>query len=239
MERLLDTKDAAEFLNVSAMTIRRWTNSGKLKCYRVGGKRERRFHMSALEELLHDSQNHSLKPLGFRGQKAPDGSHMTHFYSGNNEALGVSIPYLLEGAKRGEDLLVVMPPERSRELLANLDRQKHPIATWFKSGRLTVTAGMDSPEKMIRYLGEFATKTPKFRVVGDMIWTVRKGWDLAALSALERASNFMPPIGNGLLLCQYSLDDFSGQHVMMASELHPHTIYKGRLEKSPYYEHTE
>ena len=96
MERLLDIKDAAEFLNVSEMTIRRWTNSGKLKCYRLGGKRERRFHMSALEELLHDSQNHLLKPLGFRGQKAPDGSHMTHFYSGNIEALGVSMPYLRE-----------------------------------------------------------------------------------------------------------------------------------------------
>jgi len=39
MERLLDIKDAAGFLNVSAMTIRRWTNSGKLNCYRVGGKR--------------------------------------------------------------------------------------------------------------------------------------------------------------------------------------------------------
>ena len=239
MERLLDIKDAAEFLNVSEMTIRRWTNSGKLKCYRVGGKRERRFHMSALEELLHDSQNHRLKPLGFRGQKAPDGSHMTHFYSGNIEALGVSMPYLLEGAKRGEALLVVMPPERSRELLENLGRQTHSVATWLKSGRLTVSAGMDSPEEMIRYLGEFATRTHEFRVVDDMTWTVLKGWDLAALSALEQASNFMPPIGNGLLLCQYSLEDFSGQHVMMASELHRHTIYKGRLEKSPYYTHIE
>jgi len=239
MERLFDTKDAAEFLNVSEMTIRRWTNSGKLKCYRVGGKRERRFHKSDLEELLHDSQNHRLKPLGFRGQKAPDGSHMTHFYSGNNEALGVSVPYLLEGAKRGEALLVVMPPERSRELLENLDRQKHPVATWRKNGRLTVTSGMDSPEEMIRYLGEFATRTHKFRLLGDMIWTTLKSWDLAALSALERASSFMSHGENGLLLCQYSLDDFSGQHIMMASELHQHTIYKGRLEKSPYYARME
>ena len=237
MERLFDIKDAAEFLNVSEMTIRRWTNSGKLKCYRVGGKRERRFHKSDLEELLHDSQNHPLKPLGFRGQKAPDGSHMSHFYSGNNEALGVAVPYLVEGAKRGEALLVVMPPERSRELLENLDGQNHPVATWRKNDRLTVTAGMDSPEEMIRYLGEFATRTHKFRVVGDMTWTALKGWDLAALSALERASDFMPPIGNGLLLCQYSLADFSGQHIMMAAEFHPHTIYKGKLEKSPYYAH--
>jgi hypothetical protein len=32
------------------MSIRRWTNSGALKCFRVGGKRERRFHMTELEE---------------------------------------------------------------------------------------------------------------------------------------------------------------------------------------------
>jgi len=239
MERLFDIKDAAEFLNVSEMTIRRWTNSGKLKCYRVGGKRERRFHKSDLEELLHDSQNHSMKPLGFRGQKAPDGSHMTHFYSGNNEALSVSVPYLLEGAKRGEALLLVMPPERSRELLENLDGQNHPVATWRKNGRLTVTAGMDSPEEMIRYLGEFATRTHKFRLLGDMIWATLKSWDLAALSALERASSFMSHGENGLLLCQYSLEDFSGEHIMMATEFHQHTIYKGRLEKSPYYTRIE
>ena len=165
----------------------------------------------------------------------PDGSHMTHFYSGNNEALGVSIPYLLEGAKRGEALLVVMPPARSRELLANLGGQRHSVATWLKRGRLTVTEGMDSPREMIRYLGEFATRTHKFRVVGDMTWTVRKGWDLAALSALEQSPTLMPPVENGLLLCQYSLEDFSGEHIMMASELHRHTIYKGRMKKSPYY----
>jgi CTP:phosphocholine cytidylyltransferase-like protein len=45
----------------------------------------------------------------------------------------------------------------------------------------------------------------------------------------------MPPKENRLLLCQYSLEDFSGQYVMMASEFHQHTIYKGRLEKSPYF----
>ena len=237
MERLLDTKDAAEFLNVSEMTIRRWTNSGTLKCYRVGGKRERRFYITDLEEFLQDSQNHRLKPLGVGGQKAPDGSHMTHFYSGEQEAFGVSVPYLLEGAKRGEVLLAVMPPEKSRELLTNLNQQRHSVATWLKSGRLTVTAGMDSPEKMIRYLVEFAAGTDKFRVVGDMNWAVRKGWDLVAIRALEQALTLMPPVENGLLLCQYSLEDFSGEHIMMAAELHRHTIYKGRLEKSPYYAH--
>ena len=239
MEHLLDIKEAARVLNVSEMSIRRWTNSGKLNCFRVGGKRERRFLMRDLEEFLHDSQDRPLKPLGIGGRNVPDGSHMTHFYSANEDALRVSIPYLLEGIERDEALLVVMPPERSRELLENLRQQTDSTANWHKSGRLTVTAGMDSPEEMIRYLREFASGSHKFRVLGDMVWAVQKGWDLAALSSLERASNLMPPTASGLLLCQYSLEDFPGRHIMMASELHTHTIYKGKIEKSPYYEHVE
>jgi transcriptional repressor of dcmA and dcmR len=69
MERLLDVKDAAEFLNVSEMTIRRWTTSGKLRCYRLGGKRERRFHMRELEEFLQGLQSDRLKPLGVGGHR--------------------------------------------------------------------------------------------------------------------------------------------------------------------------
>ena len=45
----------------------------------------------------------------------------------------------------------------------------------------------------------------------------------------------MPPVKNGLLLCQYSLDEFSGAYIMMAAEVHKYMIYKGRMEKSPYY----
>jgi len=39
MEHLLDIKEAAQVLNVSDMSIIHWTNSGKLNCYRVCGKR--------------------------------------------------------------------------------------------------------------------------------------------------------------------------------------------------------
>jgi excisionase family DNA binding protein len=43
MEKLLNVKQAAELLNVSEMTVRRWTNAGLLACFRIGKKRERRF----------------------------------------------------------------------------------------------------------------------------------------------------------------------------------------------------
>jgi transcriptional repressor of dcmA and dcmR len=237
MEHLLNIKEAAQVLNVSEMSIRRWTNSGKLNCYRVGGKRERRFHMSDLEEFLHDSQNHSLKPLGIGDHKVPDGSHMTHFYSGKEEALGLSVPFVIEGFRHGEVVLVVMPPERSRVLLANLEHQGHPVAMSLKSGRLQVSEGMDSPEEMIRYLAGVMKKASQFRLVGDGMWAIRKGWDSAAFRALEEAGSSLRPREGKLFLCQYSLEHFSGSQIMMAAELHDQIIYKGKLEKSPYYAH--
>ena len=41
VEQLLNMKQAARMLNVSAVSLRRWTNAGKLACLRVGPKRER------------------------------------------------------------------------------------------------------------------------------------------------------------------------------------------------------
>jgi transcriptional repressor of dcmA and dcmR len=160
---------------------------------------------------------------------------MTHFYSGRDEALGVSTPYVIEGLRCGEVVLVVMPPERSKELLANLERQGHSGAMGLERGQLYVSDGMDSPEEMIHYLASFTKKTGQFRLVGDGVWAIRKGWGLAALRALEEAGNSLRSREGKLFLCQYSLEDFSGAHIMMAVEAHTHVILKGRLEKSLYY----
>src|SRR2546430_14839626 len=52
---LLDIAQAAALLHVSPMSLRRWTNSGRLPCFRVGGRRERRFRRADLLALLERS----------------------------------------------------------------------------------------------------------------------------------------------------------------------------------------
>lgn len=49
---LLDVHEAARFLRVSETSIRRWSDSGKLKCYRVGEAKHRRFALKDLKEYL-------------------------------------------------------------------------------------------------------------------------------------------------------------------------------------------
>ncbi len=51
-EKLLTIAEAASLLNVSKMTIRRWTNNGKLACSRIGPRKERRFLLSDLQKVL-------------------------------------------------------------------------------------------------------------------------------------------------------------------------------------------
>ena len=51
-QKLLTIAEAAALLNVSKMTIRRWTNSGKLACSRIGPRKERRFLRTDLQKLL-------------------------------------------------------------------------------------------------------------------------------------------------------------------------------------------
>src|SRR6266487_2431543 len=48
-QRFLTIAEAAEFLHVSETSLRRWTNSGYLRCFRVGVRGERRF---LVEDLL-------------------------------------------------------------------------------------------------------------------------------------------------------------------------------------------
>lgn len=116
MNQLLNIKEAADVLNVSEMTLRRWTNAGSLHCYRIGGKRERRFRIQDLEDYLEKGsariEKSSETLLGFGGFTVPDASHVTHLSLETPEALQVGTSYVFEGLHKGEAVLLVAPAER-------------------------------------------------------------------------------------------------------------------------------
>jgi len=51
-EPLMTVGDVAQFFKVAPATVRRWTDSGQLKCYRVGSKKERRFEKKDVLDYL-------------------------------------------------------------------------------------------------------------------------------------------------------------------------------------------
>ena len=49
---LLTLEEAARYLGASKISLRRWTNDGRLACHRIGVRRERRFDIHMLNDFL-------------------------------------------------------------------------------------------------------------------------------------------------------------------------------------------
>lgn len=50
--RLLTVNEVAEMLRVHPNTVREWERGGRLRSYRLGGRRDRRFDPEEIEEFL-------------------------------------------------------------------------------------------------------------------------------------------------------------------------------------------
>ena len=52
MEPMLTVSDVAHLLNVHINTVRRWSNQGILKSYRIGSRGDRRFQQEDITRFL-------------------------------------------------------------------------------------------------------------------------------------------------------------------------------------------
>ncbi len=59
IEPMLTTSEVARILNVHINTVRRWSNQGALKSYRIGSRGDRRFRKDDVDALF--SGNDELK----------------------------------------------------------------------------------------------------------------------------------------------------------------------------------
>jgi len=53
-ETMLTARQVADFLQVNISTIRRWSNKGILKSYRVGPRRDRRYRQEDVLSFVHE-----------------------------------------------------------------------------------------------------------------------------------------------------------------------------------------
>ena len=61
--RLLTIQEVAEHLRASEATVRRWTRTGRLRCYRLGGSEGRRlFSAKHVEEFLARHETEAAAP---------------------------------------------------------------------------------------------------------------------------------------------------------------------------------
>jgi transcriptional repressor of dcmA and dcmR len=146
-EELLDIKQAAEFLNVSETSLRRWTNAGRLPCLRVGHRRERRFRRADLLAFMEvengDSRASIVVPgipardtATIGGVHVPHGAHLLGFYTSDSGRSKLTVSFLAGGLSLRSACVVFVAPKARRGIMQQL-RASHPSADEdIKSGRL-------------------------------------------------------------------------------------------------------
>ena len=67
LETMLTVRQVADFLHVSICTVRRWSNNGTLKYFRVGSRGDRRYRKEDVLQFLEQS-SHTKKTTA-KGRK--------------------------------------------------------------------------------------------------------------------------------------------------------------------------
>ena len=248
---LLDIGQAAALLNVSEASLRRWTNSGRLACLRVGRRRERRFRREDLLGFLegHTSQiaarfahvvGASLEPVRHNGagnvaglSEGPvtvtHGSHLCGIYDTDLGRLTLAVPFLLDGLNEGSVCFLVGQPRVRNEILKQLKKRRPSLQTDIDA-RLLIHSeyhlGPRSQNKYFRTLldDKIVGGAQSFRIIGDL-WGMRS--KASAESLIEYEADYDRLIARNypvVTICTYDARRFSGVELLNALKGHRDTF---------------
>lgn len=143
---LLDIAQAAALLRVSETSLRRWTNAGRLPCFRVGGRRERRFRRADLLTFLERPyETRRGRPEGATGAGGGGGAHVHGHWCGlyRNAAARTRLAaeFLARGlATTGSTCVLVAEPRVREQVFAQLRRRPASGRRDLETGRVVAAA---------------------------------------------------------------------------------------------------
>ena len=77
---LMTLDEAAAYLGVAKITLRRWTRKGELPCVRIGKRGDRRFRQDDLDAYIHGNASHAASSVARnertvgKAKRAPKGT---------------------------------------------------------------------------------------------------------------------------------------------------------------------
>ncbi len=234
-EKLLNIKQAARLMNVSEISLRRWTDRGMLPCLRLGARRERRFREADLRAFMHQQpaarHDHGAeRHLFIEGLTVEQGSHLCALYETDLGRIKLSVPFLADGLRAGETCVLVAGPDAAEAVLAELRKARPELREDISAGRLILSEGEPSGQRLYDFLERtFLAAThagaPCVRVVGDMAASLGKGMTVDDMMAFEmQYDQFLAARYPVVSLCQYDARQFPGVGVLGALKCHRDTF---------------
>lgn len=237
---LLDIGQAAELLNVSETSLRRWTNSGRLRCLRVGQRRERRFRRGDLLAFLEDEPSEISGDTGDAGRgkygqlsagpvTVTHGGHLCGLYDSDLGRLALAVPFLLDGLNEGSVCLLVGPLRARTAILESMTKKRTSLQADVDAGRLVVSAYRATSRGQYTYFRRMIDESvlegaQSFRVLGDL-WGMRKKASAGTLAQYEadydRHIARKYPV---VTICLYDVRRYSGVEILTALKGHRDTF---------------
>ncbi|MFN8456205.1 MAG: MEDS domain-containing protein [Anaerolineae bacterium] len=236
-KEFLTITEAADFLQVSETSLRRWTNSGKLRCYRVGGRRERRF---LKEDLVAFVQAMGPEPAAVASPHPPQTHdyrerHICLFFRNPTEQWEILRPYVLSHLTTGAPVLYIQdgtPPERLTTWLQaegldtaaltaqGLLRVLPPTQAYLLTGRFEAQRMLAFMESAI--LANIAAGHNRIFITGEMTWSLGETPGAEQMMAYEALLNpLLEKYPHVTIICQYDLKRFNAASVVDALLTHP------------------
>jgi excisionase family DNA binding protein len=240
-EELLDIKQAAQFLQVSETSLRRWTNSGRLACLRVGLKRERRFRRGDLvafmenqpAEIAADSESGSAQnrqKMVIAGVPVSYGAHLCALYGNDAGGVKLAVPFLADGLRPNTVCYLAGSPEFRRQILDQLEQGRPALRTDIDEGRLVASKYHSTPHAQYEYwetnfVSALSAGAKSLRVVGDMSSCLDAGMSLDQVAEYEggydRTIARRFPV---VTMCMYDVRRFESLEVVRALKGHSDTF---------------
>jgi transcriptional repressor of dcmA and dcmR len=237
---LLDIGEAARFLNVSETSLRRWTNTGVLRCLRVGRRRERRFRREDLLGFMEQpavaqrsagvmesspsTRDSAAEPLTISHRK-----HLCGIYGSETGRIALSVPFLLDGLREGSICFLIGPAASRQKILKNLKELRPSLSSDIRVGRLICVPYEKTYRMQWKALETHLAKAQiaggrSFRAVGDVIG-MRSQCSAADLIEYEAGLDARIvakfPVA---VLCLYDARKFAGVELLNALKAHRDTF---------------
>ena len=221
-EDLLDIKQAAQFLNVSEASLRRWTNSGRLACLRVGRRRERRFRRG---DLLAFTEEQPV--VGSAGSAFPpiERSHVCGLYASDSSRVNLTGAFFADGVRPESATYLALEPDTRDQVLAHLARRRPSIRADVEAGRLVFSEYAGSTPAQLEYWEAcFAAATRagvrSLRVIGDVSSGLGKRLAHHEVLEYERSYDHLQKRFQVATLCLYDVRRSSGLELLDVLKCH-------------------
>jgi excisionase family DNA binding protein len=239
-DELLDIQQAAQFLNVSETSLRRWTNAGLLPCLRIGGRRERRFRRADLLGFMQKQsaggEAASGRPAGsssrdtlVSGVSVSLGTHLCGLYTSDAGRATQASAFLADGLRPRSVCYLVALPDARNAVLASLEEGRPSLRRDLDAGRLVLSEYAESAGAQWDYWEsrmDAATRqgAESLRVVGDLRGL---GQRVSREELIEYEAGYEERVARRfpvVTLCQYDVRWFSNLDVLNALKGHRDTF---------------